>query len=156
MANTISPVAGNQSFTSINTHAAQVPEVNAASVQARQVDAVIFGSGTLPDSYIPPTVPPTGSNNHEVLVSGNPIFFGDCCVEGQRPLLELKQTPPSISDNGQEITIGSVTTDPAGQPLLPKIGFFGNTPTTRPDVTSIPGLGQLMQALDQLGLIKII
>ena len=147
----VSPIAGNQDFTAVDTHAAQIPSVSAGSVSAQDVDAFLVGGGSLSRSDV------VGDPNPTIL-SGNPVLIGDCCGLESLPQIEIRQLPqtswaPGL--NGGEILIGALLADPAGGPvpLMSKIGFFGAPPVEQPTLALAGSTtDEIVAALVQLGL----
>ena len=147
----VSPVAGNESFSTVATHAAQIPNINAGTVDARQVDALFLGQGGLGGTS------GTLGDEHTIVVSGNPILMGNCCYEEARAQITINQDSPPyiVGDNGGSITIGSDAPSPAPAGTSgSKIGFFGATPISKPNVSlGTVSAAVLLDVLDQLGLV---
>lgn len=137
---TTAPISGNQNFTVVSNHAAQLSELSIGStLEATQIKTELIGEGNFDGSDV------TGLE-HPIILSGNPILMGDCCSEQTAAQFVITQDPEPfpVGENGGSIIIGSEAPGGPGTSGS-RIGFFGvppvPQPATVPAVPDGPGLG---------------
>jgi len=131
---TTAPISGNQNFTVVSNHAAQLSELSIGStLEATQIKTELIGEGNFDGSDV------TGLE-HPIILSGNPILMGDCCSEESAAQFVIVQEPEPfpVGENGGSIIIGSEAPGGPGTSGS-RIGFFGVPPVPQPaTLTAVP------------------
>lgn len=172
------PIAGNESFKNVNTLAGQIPHLDAAEITAFQTDSVILGGG----SPLDPNAP-AGEDNHLVILSGNPIFMGDCCSNDTTSQITIEQGTALSGFPGADVKIGSGQTNATdttsskveirgvevrvqtntGGATPGKLSFFDASPVVQPaaiplavdPASAVTAVNAVIQQLQVLGLISV-